>query len=104
VSRRFYLGLALAEAVLIYIASSLPGSAVGLPAPWDKLAHASAYALLALFLRAGGLRPGAAWLLAVLYGASDELHQYFVPGRFSDPADLAADALGALAAFLGRRG
>ncbi|HGY09699.1 MAG TPA: VanZ family protein [Oceanithermus profundus] len=98
--KRRYLYLAALWAGLIFALSSQPGSAVGLPPPWDKLAHMSAYAILALLLRAGGLRPGAAWWLAVLYGAGDELHQHFVPGRLADPADLAADALGALAAFL----
>jgi VanZ family protein len=35
--------------------------------------------------------------LGVAYGASDEVHQAFVPGRSADPADWAADALGVLA-------
>jgi VanZ family protein len=32
---------------------------------------------------------------AVVYGVSDEVHQYFVPGRSADPLDLAVDAVGA---------
>ena len=95
-----YLYLAAAWAGLIFLLSSQPGSAVGLPPPWDKLAHALAYAVLAALLRRGGLAPGRAFALAVLYGAGDELHQRFVPGRLADPADLAADAFGALAAWL----
>ena len=52
----------------------------------------------------GDLRrnPTSAMLIAasftILYGFSDEFHQYFVPGRFADPADFAADAAGALLA------
>ena len=102
-SQRGWRLAALFWAALIYAASSMPGGTVGIPAPWDKLAHMSAYAVLALLLRAGGLNPGLAWLLAVVYGASDELHQRFVPGRMSDWADLAAAALGALAAFVNKR-
>ena len=33
--------------------------------------------------------------LASLYGASDEFHQLFVPGRLCDPADWLTDTLGA---------
>ncbi len=36
-------------------------------------------------------------LIAVAYGASDEFHQMFVAGRSAELADLAADALGAVA-------
>lgn len=35
--------------------------------------------------------------IAVAYGASDEFHQMFVAGRSAELADLAADALGAVA-------
>jgi len=37
-------------------------------------------------------------LFATLYGATDELHQYFVPTRTFDPADWLADAVDAFAA------
>jgi VanZ family protein len=36
-----------------------------------------------------------AFIGAVAYGLSDEVHQYFVPGRSADPLDLAVDAIGA---------
>ena len=39
--------------------------------------------------------------VASLYGITDEWHQYYVPGRFSDVMDWIADTLGAaLATFL----
>ena len=37
----------------------------------------------------------AGWGVAVAYGATDEFHQAFVPGRSSDIMDLAANATGA---------
>ncbi len=66
----------------------------------DKLAHAAAYALLCLLLLAAD-RPRTArrvWgfvALAIVYGATDELHQSVVPARSADGWDLLADAGGA---------
>jgi VanZ family protein len=37
-------------------------------------------------------------LVAAAYGATDEWHQHFVPGRTMEMADLAADTSGAAAA------
>ncbi len=83
------------------------------PGPWmerlfDKAAHAVSYGVLAwLLLRAFGQHhPRSVGLralcvvLAVLYGASDEYHQAFVPGRSASLADLAADVVGATVAML----
>jgi len=48
-----------------------------------------------------------AWGLCILYGASDELHQKFVPDRFADVTDVLSDSVGAgiglLAVHLGQR-
>jgi VanZ family protein len=71
----------------------------------DKVAHAVAFGLLAVLtaraLRAAGWGAArilvAAALAASLYGAMDEWHQSFVPGRDPDPWDWAADTAGALA-------
>jgi len=75
---------------------------------WDKLQHLLAYGALGF---AVGLwisqafwkrRPRLALLLTTLigsvYGAIDEIHQYFVPGRHSNVWDWVANTLGA---FLG---
>ena len=35
-------------------------------------------------------------ILATAYGASDEFHQSFVPGRYADPRDILADFTGAV--------
>jgi VanZ family protein len=68
----------------------------------DKVFHAGAYGVLALLLLlalpAGGSRDRAALIavaLASVYGASDEFHQYFVPGRSCDVFDWLADSGGA---------
>lgn len=39
-------------------------------------------------------------MICIVYGISDEFHQSFIPGRDSDPFDLAADATGALLVVL----
>jgi VanZ family protein len=74
----------------------------------DKLLHTGGYALLGvLFCRAyhfrwpqasQGLIGRASVLSAVLFGLSDEIHQYFVPLRSAEALDVLADAVGG---FLG---
>jgi VanZ family protein len=92
----------------IFFASSGPGPALPSISHADKLLHAAAFGGLAVLvswaMTRGRLR-SAAWrallaaaLVSAAYGALDEAHQYFVPGRQSDVADLLADAIGALAA------
>lgn len=69
-----------------------------------KTAHVVAYAVLAVLARraAGRTPPLAAhpgrWgaAIALLYGAADELHQGFVPGRDGRASDVAVDGVGAL--------
>lgn len=119
--RRLALALALAWAGVIYYASSQPNPFPFVPRELfthDKLLHAGAYAALGGLLLAalegvrlrGALAVAAAVALASAWGASDEWHQSFVPGRDMDPFDWAADTAGgalgaaAAAAFLRRRG
>jgi VanZ family protein len=67
----------------------------------DKLVHAGIYGALAgLWAWALGHRWRLCWVLATGFGALDEVHQGFVPGRSRDIQDLLADGLGA-AAMLG---
>ena len=96
-----------AYTVAIFFASSGRGPDLAPVAHADKLLHAAAYGVLAGLaawaLAHGRLREVSgsvallAWAIAAAYGASDELHQFFVPGRQSDWRDLAADAAGAAA-------
>jgi VanZ family protein len=86
-------------AALIFALSSVPDLNSGL-GTWDlvlrKLAHAAEYALLAVFLLRALARPWLAFLVALAYAISDEIHQHFVRGRVGAPRDVAIDAAGAL--------
>jgi VanZ family protein len=110
---------ALAYAGLIFYLSSRSDPLPFLPPAFfqqDKLLHAAEYAVLGALLvpalRLAGVRPRLALLGAVLlasaFGASDEIHQSYVPARSADAADWAADTVGAAigaslaAAFLRR--
>ena len=76
----------------------------------DKVAHFIAFGTLAFALSLWF--PLSRWkerplqtallviLLTSLYGASDEFHEYFVPGRDTSFGDWLADTLGALGAVL----
>ena len=69
-----------------------------------KGGHMAGYGLLALSywhgLRWDARRGWLAWLLAVLYAATDEFHQSFTPGRQPSLVDvLVFDALGAAVAL-----
>lgn len=70
----------------------------------DKVLHFAAYAGLGGLLAYGaaGTALGPLPLIAAgsLYGASDEVHQSFVPGRTPDLLDWVADTLGAIAGVL----
>jgi VanZ family protein len=86
-----------AWAALIFALSSVPHLSSGL-GTWDyvlrKCAHMTEYAILgALLLRALG-REVPAFLAALAFAASDELHQHFVAGRHGSPVDVAIDAIG----------
>jgi len=90
---------------LVFWVSSRPRPEGVSSAP-DILLHGGAYCVMALLaIRAFGHGLGepvsgaAFWsgvVVAVLYGASDEWHQTFVPSRVGDIYDLLFDAMGAL--------
>jgi VanZ family protein len=91
--------------VAIWVGSSFPVP----PTPLmefelgDKVAHAVVFGVLAILIRYAfgrstrmpGWQSFAAVLVATAYGAIDELHQSFVPGRTADVWDFVADAGGA---------
>ena len=95
---------ALVLMLIIFAFSNTPSS--GLPTfnaadfVIKKGAHMLGYALLALsYLRTfdGDIRKRKLiWLWAILYAATDEFHQSFIPGRQASFWDVAADVTGAL--------
>ena len=87
-----------AIALLIFVASSRSTLAGPRIPDSDKVVHFAVYGLLAtLVCRQGRGWRAAGWtLLAVsAYGATDEWHQSFVPGRSTDLFDWIADTAGA---------
>ncbi|MCX7671012.1 MAG: VanZ family protein [Anaerolineae bacterium] len=79
----------------------LPDLAPGLPGVEEIGGHLVAYGILAVLLwwalRGTRSTTPATWALVItmLYGVSDELHQYFVPGRTTTVDDLLVDLIGA---------
>ena len=104
--------------VLIFYLSSLPHPDEDLAKflfekLGDKLLHVIEYAVLAIlcyraFRRAAGLHAAEyavalAIVTASLYGATDEVHQAFVPFRTATWLDWLADSVGAVIGALGSR-
>ena len=93
---------------LIFFLSSQP-QLPSAPDPWADLlfkkgAHFTVYAVLAVLFRRA-LPPtrwiwALSWFFAVLYAASDEWHQSFVPGRHPQLTDVLIDACGATTGLL----
>lgn len=87
----------------IFAFSSLPSADIPKFDIWDtfvkKGGHMAGYALLAgAYARGLEGRPKAlwlAWIFAVIYALTDELHQTFVPGRHGSLLDVLIDATGA---------
>lgn len=103
----------IAWALTIFIQSSF--TAVELPkVEWismDKVIHMGVFGLLALlcyisFIKLNNniilKRNPYLWtaVLTIIYGASDEFHQYFVPNRSSEFADWVADVIGIILALI----
>ena len=89
--------LTLAYAAAIFGLSSIPGRDIPLPTGTDKIAHFVEYVGLGfLATRATGTALSG-FLIAAVYGALDESHQAWVPGRSPDIADWVVDVTAALA-------
>jgi VanZ family protein len=103
-------GPALAVMAAIFAVSSLEDITTLPGEVPDKVGHFLGYFLLGLMVlratagaRWHGVTTGSAvraWLVCVLYGASDEWHQSFVPSRTAALDDWVADAAGSAAAIL----
>jgi VanZ family protein len=107
------IGPAVGWMALIYVVSAQPTLPTVGEAWLDRLvkalSHSAEYAILAILVARPALatrsrlsRNQVVPLLGLcfLYACSDEVHQYFVPGRVADVLDVAADTLGASLALL----
>lgn len=79
--------------------------------PVRKTAHAAEYAVLGLLLAGSyvdcrkkrGYTISIPWMIGTAYAVSDELHQFFVPGRSCQVTDMMLDSCGvALGVLVGR--
>ena len=111
INQKFRKALFRLPAILLAVAIWMLSSQSTLPQPkgifgWDKFQHMLAYLALAgtigLWVSSAfwSRRPVIAFfavsLVASFYGAIDEVHQYFVPGRNCNIWDWIADTLGAV--------
>lgn len=105
-----YWALVFAYALGIFILSSNPKPPeprvlLGIYIPYmDKIEHFFLYGLFGILVYVAFIRTERfnenelfSFIFGVLYAFTDEIHQYFVPGRACDPWDLITDAIGIVA-------
>jgi len=107
--RRYALAALIYCAIIFYESShAIPYKVDQMLPGIDKIVHACIYGTLAAIVSIGMRKSGREYtprvqfvvpiLVAMLYGASDEFHQYFVPGRSCDPLDELSNTAGAILA------
>ena len=91
----------------ILFLTSIPSPQISAPKNSDKVVHFAVYAVLGfLAARAANVRPGRIATAVVVvvcitvFGAIDEWHQAFIPGRFPSVEDWVADSVGGLVGSL----
>ena len=92
---------------VIVFATSMPKTMVPRQVGhWDKVVHFAIYAVLGALVTLAVQRRTAIRILALVvcavaaFGAVDEWHQRFIPGRSTEFADWIADAAGGLAGVI----
>ena len=89
-------------ASLIFYISSITVTGTGTTGYLSYIYHFTAFSYLTLFLLisiTGGKKSNLiilGILLVIIYGILDELHQYFVPGRFPSIKDILINSIGIL--------
>lgn len=99
--------------MVLFVQSSFPSPTIeNIPVlSWDKALHFLAYGILLLLffyslknqnksVKLSKYALEFSLLFTVLYGISDEIHQYFVPQRDGDIFDAIADTLGAFFVYI----
>ncbi|OGU55571.1 MAG: hypothetical protein A2V66_08415 [Ignavibacteria bacterium RBG_13_36_8] len=98
--------------IILFVLTSIPSNA--LPSPFgisDKVEHFIAYLILSIFI-AMSLHFQKAYtflsrhffltsiVITTFYGIFDEFHQYYIPGRYCELWDIAANICGVLSGTL----
>ncbi len=97
--------------IILFTATSLPIERLPSVGFNDKINHFLAYFILAVLVNLTLIyqrksrflfqkAPIVTIIIGLLYGAFDELHQIFVPGRFAETLDWMADGLGTIVGVL----
>ena len=97
--------------VILFALTSFPTDALPSFGIGDKFEHLIAYFILTILMQLTfhfqekferiKLKPGYySVLTSALYGIIDEVHQYFIPGRYCDVLDLLSNFVGIILAFL----
>lgn len=95
-----------AMAIFFISSLTLSGSGTGGKSIIPTLYHILAFFSLSLFLLISITKGKSrslmipAVVIAILYSISDEIHQFFVPGRYASGFDVFLDSLGVLFAFM----
>ena len=94
-------------ATAIFYISSLSFKGGGAPGIMSILYHILAFFFFALFLLISLVKGREKYslfilgiIISVAYGISDEIHQFFVPGRYSSFSDVGFDSIGILFASM----
>jgi len=100
-------GITLLIALSIFYISSLTfGSGGSGTNTFSILYHILAFFFFAFFLLISLVRGKnkqfifLAIIISIIYGFSDEIHQFFVPGRYTSLSDVFLDSVGVLFAFM----
>lgn len=97
--------------IVLIILTSVPTTSLPKVGISDKLQHFFAYFVLALLLNSSFLvqrkypfsvnvKSLISLLIVVFYAIFDEVHQYFIPGRFCEFYDFLADVFGGIAGII----
>lgn len=106
-NRQISFAITIIIAVLIFYISSLTFQSSGGGGYFSYIYHFTAFSYLSLFLliflTKGNFSRGMivfGIIISVIYGISDEIHQYFVPGRMFSIKDMLINSVGIITTSL----
>ncbi len=87
--------------ILIFALSSVPGRDIpSQVSSYSFILHFFLYFFYGISILLAIGKFWYSYMFGVLYALSDEIHQYFVPGRTCDPRDFLVDSIGLLVGML----